>query len=128
MQVNEAEKQEMLNKKDDMIKMYCAGHGCNAVAKHFGFSCWKTTEFLKRHILLHRKTKISKERAIEIVKAYKSGLSSLILSKKYKVSHTIIIKYLRREGVKIKSRGSKGYRKHAVNKLFFKRDLDEKFL
>lgn len=128
MQVNEIEKQEMLEKKDDMVKMYRAGHSCNAVAKQFGFSCWKTTEFLKRHTFVHKRRKISKEQVIDIVKEYESGLSTLILGKKYNVSNSIIIKYLKRAGCEIKGRGGEDYRKHIINKSFFKEGFDEKML
>lgn len=128
MQVNEQEQREMMRHKDEMIKMYHAGHGCFAVGRQFGFSLWKTRQFLKKHTLVGPKIKISQRQIEDIIKEYNSGISSIILCEKYKVSNRIIIKYLRKNGVKIKGMGGKDYRRHDVDKTFFKRGFDEKLL
>lgn len=128
MYVNELEKQEMLNKKDDMVKMYNSGHGCDAVARQFGFSSWKTREFLKKHTAVGRRRKITEKQILEIIKDYKSGMSSLELGRKNNVVSGIIIKYLRKNNVAIKSGGAKEYRKHHVDKYFFRKEFGEKLL
>ena len=107
--------------KSKIIEMYQLGTGSDTIAKQIGVSSNSILKFLKRSGIERRpigRKKIQIEDEPKIVEMYQRGMSAPEIAEKFNVEHTMILRYLEKNGVERRN-GEESHRTYEINKDLF---------
>ena len=115
--------------KQKIIELYKSGLGSDTIGKQFGVGGEAILKILKKNGIARRpieRKKILKSDELKIIELYQGGMSANEIAEKYNVQHTLILRYLEKNGVERRN-GEESHRTYEINKdLFDVIDTQEK--
>lgn len=115
-----------ISQKNEILDAYLKDKSCDRVAKKFGVSIMTMWAFIKKHSNMCRRKKLSEPQIDLLVEDYHGGVGCKLLGRKYGISESIARDYLMDR--KIERKKLNFYRKHKINKDFFREGLNKKLL
>lgn len=107
--------------KQKIIELYKSGLGSDTIGKQFNVGGEAILKILKKNGIARRpieRKKILKSDEPMIVELYQNGMSADKIGDKYKVAHTLILRYLEKNGIKRRD-DSECHRIYEINEDFF---------
>lgn len=121
-------KNKLKNHTTEIINLYLAGQGSDAIAKQFNVNPNSILKLLRRNKVERRKpvSKTSNEDKSQILEMYQNGISAPKIAKLFKISPTIVARILKKNNIQLRN-ASQAHRIYKINEEFLDNiDSEEK--